>query len=289
MKNLILTAITVLLISSCGGGGGGSSGGNAGTQKPNAPSNVTASSSGSIVTLTWDMQAGTQYDVYYASDKDIQANGYAVYENAGLVVNATSPLVLSSLATAKAYYFVVKAKASGVESASSTKAWAVTRYTYAGAHSELVIDNVSGLTWERCLFGQTWNNASKTCDGAATQLNETQAYNMKTPGPDGWRLASPSELGTLAFCNSEVVPYFRPQATLPGGDADCAMANEKWGVMMDVFPSPVTDKSLYTSDIYYDSGISSWLYGRIFLGATVVSTYAGGTGQTGYVLRVKTT
>lgn len=289
MKPQLLAVIAALLISSCGGGGGGGNGGGNNTAAPAVPSNVIATSSGSSVSLEWDMSSGIQYDVYYSSDKDMQTNGYAVYENSGLVVNATSPLVLGSLATAKSYYFIVKAKASGLESAPSSKAWAVTRYTFAGTNSEFIVDSVSGLTWERCLFGQTWNNSTKSCDGVATILSESQAYNMKTPGPDGWRISSPAELGSLAFCNGESVPYFRPQAVPPSGDAPCSLINDKWGVVLDFFPTGATDKSLYTSDIYYDSGTSSWMYGRMFLGRTIVGTYAGGTGQQGYVLRVKTT
>lgn len=289
MKQKIFIVIAALLISSCGGGGGDSSSGGTNAVAPTAPSNVTATSSGSSVSLSWDMKSGKQYDVYYSSDREFKTNGYAVYENAGLIVNATSPLTLSSLATAKAYYFIVKAKSSGLESAPSSKAWAVTRYTYQGTNDEFVVDSVSGLTWDRCLFGQTWNNSTKSCDGVATVLSETQAYSMRTPSPDGWRMASPTELGSLAFCNGESVPYFRPQAVAPSGDASCAMINNKWGVMLDVFPTGATDKNLYTSDIYFDSGYSVLMYGRMVLGHTIVDGYAGGTGQAGYVLRVKTT
>lgn len=284
MNRKAASLILALSLSACGGGGGSAS--SAPPAPPGAPTGVTASYSAPAVTLTWGVQAGVQYDVYYSSDKAMQTNGYALYENAGMVPNASPPLILNGLSTAKAYYFIVTAKASGLESAPSVKAWTVTRYAYAGANSELVVDHVTGLTWERCLMGQSWDNASKQCTGTATEFNGTEASAMFSPDANGWRIPSELEIASLAFCNAASPPFFRP---LDGDNTSaCPAANEKRKVFLGAFPNGSTSKSLYTTKL--DSSSGTTLFCSLNLGDVIAGVCAGPASSLGmYALRVKTT
>ena len=75
----------------------------------------------------------------------------------------------------------------------------------------VVKDNVTGLEWQRCAEGQTWNNVSLQCVGSASPryrpghwLTEPP-YNVITfldEIPAGWRLPAVSELRTLVYCST---------------------------------------------------------------------------------------
>ena len=68
------------------------------------------------------------------------------------------------------------------------------RFTLAGAE---VTDTQTGLVWQRCTYGQTWNGSS--CSGSATKLTFAQALaksaEMKS---QGWRLPNIKELFSLS-------------------------------------------------------------------------------------------
>jgi hypothetical protein len=56
-------------------------------------------------------------------------------------------------------------------------------------------DPVTGLTWKRCVIGQTWTGI--TCDGTATMVNRTDAsvlVNSASSAAKAWRLPSGKEL-----------------------------------------------------------------------------------------------
>jgi hypothetical protein len=64
-----------------------------------------------------------------------------------------------------------------------------------------VIDTATGLMWQKCPYGQTWDEAQDACTGSATNLNWQQALkaaeNLKLAGYDDWRLPNINELQTL--------------------------------------------------------------------------------------------
>ncbi|MFM2328363.1 MAG: hypothetical protein RLZZ494_466, partial [Pseudomonadota bacterium] len=73
-------------------------------------------------------------------------------------------------------------------------AQAQSRYTVASSGTE-VTDTKTGLTWQRCSAGQSWNGS--TCTGsAATYTHEQALAYAKTQ--TGWRLPSVKELSSLA-------------------------------------------------------------------------------------------
>ncbi|MDD5229051.1 MAG: DUF1566 domain-containing protein [Methylococcales bacterium] len=60
-----------------------------------------------------------------------------------------------------------------------------------------VTHNKTGLTWQRCAVGQTWNNGS--CDGKAATYKQTDALKLTadTGGKTDWRLPTYKELLTI--------------------------------------------------------------------------------------------
>ena len=73
-------------------------------------------------------------------------------------------------------------------------AQAQSRYTVASSGTE-VTDTKTGLTWQRCSAGQSWDG--RTCAGSATTYTHEQAlaYAKKQTG---WRLPTVKELSSLA-------------------------------------------------------------------------------------------
>lgn len=83
------------------------------------------------------------------------------------------------------------------------------RYEINGAQ---VIDKETKLTWQRCSFGQKWQDGAG-CVGTPEQLTWAQAKKMS----GAWRLPTKDELGTLISnaclksANAEVFPGFSLQ------------------------------------------------------------------------------
>ncbi|MEN3157011.1 DUF1566 domain-containing protein [Alkalimonas sp. NCh-2] len=44
----------------------------------------------------------------------------------------------------------------------------------------LVHQQSTGLTWQRCLYGQSWNSAGQRCDGTAIRLSWQEALQQST-------------------------------------------------------------------------------------------------------------
>jgi hypothetical protein len=83
-----------------------------------------------------------------------------------------------------------------------------TRYEMRGAE---VLDKETGLTWQRCSVGQTWNEG-EGCTGTVEEFNW---QNAKKQARRGWRLPTRDELETLI--SRACSPSINPEA-FPGVD-----------------------------------------------------------------------
>lgn len=72
----------------------------------------------------------------------------------------------------------------------------------------VIRDTVNKLEWQRCLVGQTWNDASQSCDGNAQQYNWYDAIQLTAAG--GFGIPTIAELKTLAYCSSGQPQQFGP-------------------------------------------------------------------------------
>lgn len=225
MRNAAVAALSALFLSACGGGSGGANPAPAVA----APANVAITGSQNEVTLTWPATGADSYHVYYSTEPGQTPQNYSIYANAAWLRNVTSPLTISNLGAGPTYYFIVTAVKGGVESLPSRAVQAVTRYRYQGANNELVLDAFTGLQWKRCTIGQTWNQASSSCDGTPSMLNSYQAISYEGVDAEGWRMARLDELKSImyycsaipmdyAFCNTDAAKIH--QSTFPNTPTD---------------------------------------------------------------------
>ncbi|WP_200154934.1 DUF1566 domain-containing protein [Chromatium okenii] len=76
----------------------------------------------------------------------------------------------------------------------------VNRYLVKGTNDEIIKDFVTGLEWQRCSVGQTWNKTTQKCDGDAAMFNWDTAIKQMATG--GFRIPTIDELKTLVYCSS---------------------------------------------------------------------------------------
>ena len=95
----------------------------------------------------------------------------------------------------------------------------VTSAIYSGdGINNAVIDRRTGLTWRRCVEGQTWSGSA--CLGSGTSYNHQGAF-FRAKGQAGWRLPNIKELSSLSD-HGRTVPALDP-VSFPG-----AMPADTW-------------------------------------------------------------
>jgi hypothetical protein len=124
-------------------------------------------------------------------------------------------------------------------------------------NSDIFIDNkngtvtfkVSGLTWQKCSFGQTWNG--ETCSGEATKMNWDDAAKLSNSfaGYAGWRLPTKVELMTLIFCTDGEY----------GEDGSCKNSYDVTHPTINPTYFPNTEVSAYwSSSLYATNNNDAW-------------------------------
>ena len=102
------------------------------------------------------------------------------------------------------------------------------RYRIQGTNGDIVLDTVTGLEWQRCSLGQTWDG--KTCTGEAAARNWNQAR-QAADQVSGWRLPNIQELRTLVYCSSGQPARFK------NNDAGCSGNYERPTIVAEAFPN----------------------------------------------------
>jgi hypothetical protein len=70
---------------------------------------------------------------------------------------------------------------------------AADRFSYTNNGSE-VVDNFSGLVWQRCVVGMHWNGLK--CTGSPSSINHQEAL-LYAQTQNGWRLPNIKELNSI--------------------------------------------------------------------------------------------
>lgn len=257
MKTWNLIPLLALALSGCGGGGGDSGGSSGGVALPIAPSNLNTKTDNTGVTVGWlSVMGADSYNLYYSTDPDFTISNYSVYANAGLKVNATSPFKVTGLGNGPVYYFRATTVDGGQEGSPTGIVHAVTRYEITGTSGEYVKDKITGLEWQRCSLGQTWNSAANSCDGVASKFTTAQTTPMFTADADGWRVPTRDEMLSLVFCDGNAPAAFVVGTKVcdTSGTDPAAMPF----VVPDVFPQTQTSRPYQVSTTVVSSGVMTY-------------------------------
>jgi len=88
----------------------------------------------------------------------------------------------------------------------SVKNFTLTEVTNADATAT---DVITGLTWNRCVYGQKWNTTTKQCIGSPVLLTWSEALLEAEKADDfaGWRLPNIKELNSILDLQCVNPPY----------------------------------------------------------------------------------
>ncbi|QGU32585.1 DUF1566 domain-containing protein [Thermochromatium tepidum] len=94
----------------------------------------------------------------------------------------------------------------------------------------------TGLEWQRCALGQSWNAESNVCAGRPTSHTWTKAMQLAAKAQDGWRLPTGEELLTIVekchdgpAINPQVFPN-TPSALFWSSSIDTGGLERAWSV-----------------------------------------------------------
>lgn len=198
-----LLSISILL-ASCGGSESESNTSNKEVVLKK-PENVTAISDNGVVKVSWNSSPSYNYDIYLSTEKGLQFDSYANFDNSQWVKNVKSPFLFTPDDYMKKYFFTVIAKSGDKESEQSLVASAVPRYQIDG---DVITDLGTSLVWARCSVGQVWSDSTENCEGEASRISNLSAQNIALRLGDGWRLPTLNELVSLVYCSNGIPDYF---------------------------------------------------------------------------------
>lgn len=221
-------------LCACGGGSSSSTSSAAAAPAPDvkliAPQNVTLSGPPNAISIAWDpVEGAEQYNVYYSSDMNMSIATYAAYPDSGLVQLAAAPAVINLTGTQIPMFFMVTAEDADEESAGSAMVVAPLSLQVNTFDSSLIDDHTSGIQWNRCPDGMTWDAGIEACTGIETVITDTLALSQfgYEPPAIGARPPTEEEIWAMAHCG---VPW--PAGALGNpGPPSC----ETW--LTELFPA----------------------------------------------------
>lgn len=82
-------------------------------------------------------------------------------------------------------------------------------------NGSIVRDIETGLEWQRCSVGQTWDLYAQNC-GTKSPTHFSWQKAMEIIGQDGFRVPTKNEMKTLVYCSSGIPAYYGPLADFTG-------------------------------------------------------------------------
>ena len=132
------------------------------------------------------------------------------------------------------------------------------RYQPIGEGNGIIQDVATGLEWQRCSVGQTWNQTICGCDGSPTLWNWYDARYLTAPG--GFRTPTIEELRTLVHCSSGDPMWIK----MPDDFVLCGGSYTRPTIVHEAFPdtpswgfwssSPSAGDPNFAWDVYFSYG-----------------------------------
>lgn len=189
---------------------------------PGAPRGLTAVAGDMTVLLNWDVaEDADEYAVYWSKASGIHPDSARSYE--GFLGGVTEPsAMVKDLVNDTEYFFAVTAQSGRKESPPSPEVAAIpgegelliaNRFQIPAWDAPTVIDVETGLEWQRCALGQSWDGVGCTGSANAYSLEgarqATAALNRPLPSEEPpWRLPEIQELQRLVYCSSGMPAHF---------------------------------------------------------------------------------
>ncbi len=107
---LIAAGVAGLLVAGCGSSG----------SSAEPPATLTLTPGDGIVTVSWVMESGVDYWLFYANNPGISTSNWTTIPGSKSVISASSPLVVGPLANGLTYSFVMNARKNGGPAGGST-------------------------------------------------------------------------------------------------------------------------------------------------------------------------
>ena len=125
------------------------------------------------------------------------------------------------------------------------------RYEPMGADAAVILDTVTGLEWQRCSVGQTWNPMTNQCDGDPSRFDWDAAVGLAAPDAfDGhFRLPSIEELRTLVYCSTGDPVLIG----LVDNETRCAGDFQRPTILAHAFPDTWWNQSIFATPSYWSS------------------------------------
>ena len=261
VPNLCSTSFLSLLLIGCGGGGGSES---PSPQVPpptlNAPQNVQVAAENGEISITWNSDdTADSYDVYLASDLELDFENYSVYENSIRLLDVNSPASFTPSDLSPLYRVVVVAKRGNVEAAHEQLTTVAPRYNDQG---DTVLDLQTNLVWKKCAIGQSFDEVQNTCLNDPVRLSHREAQAYINSSASEFRLPTESELITLVYCDSA-----KPEFFLTDTEARCVDTTQAASIYSSLFAGVIwTDVSGYRTSTVYDTLAGTITYTRVSFG-----------------------
>ena len=114
----------------------------------------------------------------------------------------------------------------------------------------IIHDVSTGLEWQRCAVGQTWNAAQQSCDGEASTFTWNAVIELTAPGR--FRAPNIAELRSLVYCSTGQPQEFgmNDYWTLCDGNY------QQPTILTEAFPNTPADWFWSTSTTEHDSGLA---------------------------------
>lgn len=260
---VITTSCLVFAVIGCGGGSDSSPPAPTppvASPTAQAPQNVQVVAQDREITISWDESStGETYDVYLASDLDLQFENYASFSDAVWLQDVSSPVIYTPTNLYPLYRVIVVARLGGDEVPHSEVTTVAPRYT---DRNETVFDHQTNLTWMKCAIGQTFDESENTCVGEPSRLSNDEALNYINANEPEFRLPTESELITLVHCDSGVPEFF-----LTDIEARCEETTGDSSIYSVMFPGIIrTEISGYRTSTLYSTEFGTTTYTRVSFG-----------------------